>query len=100
MGARLLGVSGRIQREGIVIHLVAEKLWDWSDHLDRIAETDEFHLEQGRGDEVRTDPGDRRTTNGRHPRNVRSGPREKPAYDRSRIVLDRPAIRIHSRDFH
>jgi len=100
MGARLLGVSGRIQREGIVIHLVAEKMWDWSDHLDRIDETDEFHLERGRGDEVRTDPGDRRTTNGRHPRNVRSGPREKPAYDRSRIVLDRPAIRIHSRDFH
>ena len=102
MGARLLGVSGRIQREGIVIHLVAEKLWDWSAHLDRIAETDEFHLEQGRGDEVRTDPGDRRTTNARHPRNVRSGPQpvEKPGYDRSRIVLDRPAIRIHSRDFH
>jgi error-prone DNA polymerase len=102
MGARLLAVSGRVQREGIVIHLVAEKLWDWSAHLDRIAETEEFPLEQGRGDEARTDPGERRASGSRHPRDVRSGPRpaDEAAYDRSRIVLDRPAIRIHSRDFH
>jgi hypothetical protein len=28
------------------------------------------------------------------------GPPAKPAYDRSRIVLDRPKIKIASRDFH
>jgi len=28
------------------------------------------------------------------------GPPTKPAYDRSRIVLDRPKIKIASRDFH
>ena len=61
MGSRLLGVRGRIQREGLVIHLVAEQLWDWSADLDRIADIDgTFHLATGRGDEVRTDPGDRR----------------------------------------
>ena len=31
---------------------------------------------------------------------ARKGPPAKPAYDRSRIVLDRPKIKIASRDFH
>jgi error-prone DNA polymerase len=105
MGSRLLGVRGRIQREGdYVIHLVAEQLWDWSADLDRIADIDEtFHLATGRGDEVRTDPGDRRVTvpeaNATRHR-ASKGPPAKPAYDRSRIVLDRPKIKIASRDFH
>jgi error-prone DNA polymerase len=33
MGARLLAVSGHVQREGLVIHLVADRLWDWSIEL-------------------------------------------------------------------
>jgi len=103
MGSRLLGVRGRVQREGLVIHLVAEQLWDWSAELDSIAEIDDFHLTHGRGDEVRTDPGDRRMTvpeaNATRHRS-RKGPPSKPAYDRSRIVLDRPKIKIASRDFH
>ncbi len=103
MGSRLLGVTGRVQREGIVIHVVAEKLWDWSAHLDRIAETQEFKLTAGRGDEVRTDPGDRRVAvpeaNATRHRASKGSP-AKPAYDRGRIVLDRPQIKIHSRDFH
>ncbi|MBI3196644.1 MAG: error-prone DNA polymerase, partial [Rhodospirillales bacterium] len=99
MGARLLGVRGKIQREGegdyVVIHLVAEQLWDWSADLDRIAEIDEtFHLVAGRGDEVRTDPGDRRVAvpeaNATRHRSSRAVP----------AVLDRPKIRIASRDFH
>ena len=99
MGARLLGVRGKIQREGkddyVVIHLVAEQLWDWSADLDRIAEIDEtFHLTTGRGDEVRSDPGDRRVmvpeANATRHRSSRTGP----------PVPDRPAIRIPSRDFH
>ena len=107
MGSRLLGVRGRVQREGLVIHLVAEQLWDWSAELDSIADIDDFHLARGRGDEVRTDPGDRRvplacpcpkpTPPGIVPAKAR---RPKPAYDRSRIVLDRPKIKIASRDFH
>jgi error-prone DNA polymerase len=41
MGARLLLVSGKVQRsaEG-VIHLVAEQIFDRSDELDRLAEDD------------------------------------------------------------
>ncbi len=112
MGARLLGVRGKIQREGegdyVVIHLVAEQLWDWSADLDRIGDIDEtFRLTSGRGDEARTDPGDRRVTvpeanatRHRASKGPPAKPTAKPAYDRSRIVLDRPKILIHSRDFH
>ncbi|HEY4892799.1 MAG TPA: hypothetical protein VII10_13870, partial [Reyranella sp.] len=71
--------------------------------LDSIADIDEFHLARGRGDEVRTDPGDRRVmvpeANATRHR-ARKGPPAKPAYDRNRIVLDRPKIKIASRDFH
>ena len=33
MGARLMGVRGRLQREGLVIHVVADTLWDMSPAL-------------------------------------------------------------------
>ncbi len=110
MGSRLLAVRGHVQRtqenEGNVIHVVAEELWDWSADLDSISEIDDFHLAHGRGDEVRTDPGDRRVPTPvavpeanatRH--RVKKGALAK-GYDRSRIHLDRPKIKIASHDFH
>jgi DNA polymerase III alpha subunit len=111
MGARLMGVRGRIQCQGEdeykVIHLVAEEVWDLSAELDSISELDLFHPTNGRGDGVRSDPGDRRVkvaeanaTRHRSSRNVPERPVGQPKYDRSRIVLDRPKIRIQSRDFH
>jgi error-prone DNA polymerase len=103
MGARLLGVRGRIQREGLVIHLVAERLWDWSAELDTISEIDDFRLTYSHADAVRTDSGDRRVTvpeaNATRHR-LRKGQANPTGYDRNRIVLDRPRIRIASRDFH
>lgn len=36
LGARLLGVAGRVQREGRVVHLVAGRLWDCSGLLGRL----------------------------------------------------------------
>jgi len=109
MGSRLLGVTGRVQREGLVIHVVAERLFDWSAELDRIADIDQvkdseqFRLPFGRGDESRSDPGDRRVAvpeaNATRHRSSKSVP-PKPPYDRSRIILDRPVIKIASRDFH
>ncbi len=100
MGSRLLGVRGRVQREGLVIHLVAEQLWDWSAELDSIADIDDFHLARGRGDEVRTDPGDRRVAGARsqrHPPSCRQRPtgqarlrpqphRARPAQDQDRLA--------------
>jgi len=104
MGSRLLAVSGHVQREGLVIHLVAERLWDWSAELDTIADLDGLTIPHGRGDEVRTDPGDRRVgvpeANATRHRSGRNLPAKKKPYDRSQIMLDRPTIRIASRDFH
>jgi error-prone DNA polymerase len=112
MGSRLLGVAGKVQRDvqadgkpGIVIHLVAERLWDWSADLDRIADLDgRFELRSGRGDEVRTDQGDHRLqvpeANATRHRAGKGLPDKKQPYDRSRIHLDRPVIKIASRDFH
>jgi DNA-directed DNA polymerase III PolC len=104
MGSRLLAVSGHVQREGLVIHLVAERLWDWSADLDRIADLDEFKVHNGRGDEARTDQGDRRVqvpeANATRHRAGKGPPARKQPYDRSRIHLDRPQIKIASRDFH
>ena len=104
MGARLLAVSGHVQREGLVTHLVAERLWDWSSELDRIADMDEdFRLPMARNDAVRTDRPDPRVAvpeaNATRHRSGKGLPAKKP-YDRNRIVLDRPTIRIASRDFH
>jgi len=107
MGARLLGVQGRVQREGLVIHLVAERLWDWSAELDSISDIDAFPLDHGRGDQVRTDSPDHRVrppvpvpeANATRHRAGKSQP-ATPGYDRSRIALDRPRIKIASRDFH
>jgi error-prone DNA polymerase len=94
MGSRLLGVAGKVQREGIVIHLVAERLWDWSADLDRIADLDgRFELRLGRGDQARTSSPDPRDGEDKRPA-------KKESYDRSRIIFDRPEIKIASRDFH
>jgi error-prone DNA polymerase len=102
MGARLLGVAGKVQRDvqkdgepGTVIHLVAERLWDWSADLDRIADLDgHFELRMGRGDQAHSSTPDPRDEPRPRPK------LKKPPYDRSRIHLDRPKIRIASRDFH
>ena len=78
-----------------MIHLVAERLWDWSADLDRIADLDgHFELRAGRGDEVRTDQ--RRTTrlpvpeanDAAHHRDRPRVPSQSSPYDRSRIHLD------------
>ena len=37
LGARLLAVRGKVQREGVVIHLVAERLADLTPMLARLA---------------------------------------------------------------
>ena len=98
MGSRLLGVAGKVQRVdstddigASVIHLVAERLWDWSADLDRIADLDgRFELRLGRGDQAHSSTPDPRDEPGKG----------KKPYDRSRIIFDRPQIKIASHDFH
>jgi hypothetical protein len=98
MGARMLAAKGHVQREGIVIHLVVERLWDWSGDLDSIATLDgHFELRNGRGDQVRSSTPDPRD----EPRPALTKPvTPQQPYDRGPIHLDRPVIKIASRDFH
>jgi error-prone DNA polymerase len=58
LGARMLSVKGRIQREGAVVHLIAQKLGDLSPELAAIGRAAaEFAVPLGRGDEARQGAG-------------------------------------------
>jgi DNA polymerase III alpha subunit len=63
LGAQLLVVRGRVQKEGLVIHVVADTLIDRTDLLRRLAETDHgFEAPVARADRVKrpNDSGRRR----------------------------------------
>jgi error-prone DNA polymerase len=66
LGARLCAVEGRIQNEHGVIHVIAERLYDYSPLLARLSGAD-FREAVARADEVRRPAGDARG----HPRKVR-----------------------------
>jgi error-prone DNA polymerase len=52
LGSSMMAINGRIQREGEVVHLVAQQLFDLSADLSGLADRDtEFRLPTGRGDE-------------------------------------------------
>lgn len=54
LDSRLLSISGRLQREGLVTHIVADKLVDRSAELRRLSDVDgEFEKAVARGDVVR-----------------------------------------------
>jgi len=53
LSAGMIAVYGRVQREGEVVHLVAQRLTNLSAELASVGERDgEFSLPHGRGDEV------------------------------------------------
>ncbi|MGH6754855.1 MAG: OB-fold nucleic acid binding domain-containing protein, partial [Bradyrhizobium sp.] len=99
MGARMLAAKGRVQREGLVIHLVVEQLWDWSADLDSISALDgRFEPRSGRGDQARSSTPDPRDVPKHSP--VQEKPAAAHSHDRDSVIVDRPVIRIASRDFH
>ncbi|WP_313199408.1 error-prone DNA polymerase [Rhizobium sp.] len=52
LGSSMMAINGKIQREGEVVHLVAQQLFDLSGDLSALADRDtEFKLPAGRGDE-------------------------------------------------
>jgi error-prone DNA polymerase len=79
LSARMIACRGKLQREGEVIHVIAEHLTDLSDLLQSVGERDDtpFPLPHGRGDEAR--------------HGTSGDPREKP--DPPRMSRD-----IHLRD--
>ncbi|MFC3692267.1 MULTISPECIES: error-prone DNA polymerase [Methylopilaceae] len=74
LSAGMIAVYGRVQREGEVVHLVAQRLTNLSAELASVGERDgEFPLPHGRGDEVHRgstpDPRGQRST-GLRPRDI------------------------------
>jgi error-prone DNA polymerase len=72
LGAGMMGVRGKVQRAGDVIHVVAERLTDLSDLLRSVGDREEaFPLPHGRGDEAKGGGGpDQREALGRKPRDI------------------------------
>ncbi len=66
LGARLCAVEGRIQNEHGIVHVIAERLYDYSPLLGRLSGAD-FREAVAHADEVRRPTGDARG----HPRKVR-----------------------------
>jgi error-prone DNA polymerase len=48
LGSEVLGVRGRVQREGIVVHVVAEELFDLSDRLHALAPANDGPMPRSR----------------------------------------------------
>jgi error-prone DNA polymerase len=76
LSAGMIAVYGRIQREGEVVHLVAQRLTDLSQELASVGERDAtFPLPHGRGDEFH------HGSPGLDPRSVPKGPKPRDIYD-------------------
>ena len=93
MAATMLAVRGRVQREGIVIHVVAEQLTDLTDWLREVGELDLPRL---------TMPGDGATHGGTIDPRDRLVPRQRPAdsWPPRRSLKAPDLIPVRSRDFH
>jgi error-prone DNA polymerase len=88
LGAGMIDVQGRIQREGEVVHLVARQLTDLSPELASVGDRDTaFPVPHGRGDEF-------------HHGGPTLDPRNLPR-DRNRATSNRhlDQIRVKTRDF-
>ncbi|WP_166096797.1 error-prone DNA polymerase [Rhizobium flavescens] len=92
MTASMMGIHGKIQREGEVVHLVAQRLFDFSDDLSSLDERDgDFPLPHGRGDQVKHGGGP----------DPRDNP--KPAVQARDIYipdLHIDTLKVRSRNFH
>lgn len=51
LGSAMMAINGKIQREGGVVHLVAQRMFDLTSDLASLGERDTFRLPSGRGDE-------------------------------------------------
>jgi error-prone DNA polymerase len=91
LGAGLIGVYGRIQREGDVVHLVAHRFTDLSPELASVGNRDAaFPLPHGRGDEFH------HGAPGIDPRSPPKGPKPRDIHDPHGHV---DQINVKTRDF-
>lgn len=92
LGSSMMAINGRIQREGEVVHLVAQQLFDLSGDLVGLADRDTaFKLPAGRGDEFAHGGG-----------GPDSCDRPKPVVARDLFTPDLhiDTLKIKSRNFH
>ncbi len=88
LGAGMIGIKGRIQREGEVVHIVARELMDLSADLASIgSKSSGFPLPHGRGDELHRGP---------PPPDPRGVPKPRNLVDPYGHLDE---IRVRSRDF-
>ncbi len=105
LGARLVAVTGRVQSESGVIHVVSEKLEDLTPMLETLSakagDPDGRDLEAlARADEVRRPSADQREKIGpRHPRLVRFF-QEEPSLARDLASLSAGKVMPKGRNFH
>jgi len=89
MTASMMGIHGKIQREGEVVHLVAQRLFDFSADLSSLGERDnDFPVPHGRGDQVKHGAG--------------PDPRERPMPQAREIYipdLHIDTLKVKSRNF-
>ncbi|MXN48638.1 DNA polymerase III subunit alpha [Shinella kummerowiae] len=93
LSASMVAINGKIQREGDVVHLVAQRLFDLAEDLGQLGERGEaFPLPHGRGDEFAHGNG------APDPRERRAAP--APARDIfiPDLLIDR--LKVKSRNFH
>jgi error-prone DNA polymerase len=90
LASRLVCITGKLQREGIVTHLIAEKIVDLSDRLDALSEGHVITPPAAPGDEVKYGSD--------------ADPRQLKAQKKPRATLSRHPrnnhIAIKSRNFH
>jgi error-prone DNA polymerase len=80
LGARLMFVDGRLQREGIVTHIIADRLEDWTQDLTVLSDDTRLEPAIAHADEVKRPNEDKR----------------QAMQERARATADLP----RSRDFH
>lgn len=90
LGASMMSIKGRIQREGEVVHLIAHHLEDLWAELAGIGDRDAFPLPHGRGDEF-------------HNGSPGYDSRDRPKVPRARDIIDPhlhiDQIKVKARDF-
>ena len=94
IGGRLLKITGRLQREQGIIHLIAETVEDYSPNLALLRELGMEAIDptEGRGDETRR-PVQARELPGKHPLRSKTARGAMHPRDQARILFP-------SRDFH
>ncbi len=92
LGSSMMAINGRIQREGDVVHLVAQQLFDLTSDLSGLADRDEaFRLPTGRGDEFA------HGTPGSPDSRERALMKAREIYEPDRLI-DR--LKVKARNFH